>query len=54
MRFTTALATAALVGFVAAEDHQVQVGQGGLAFVPSNITAAQGDTITFIFNPKNQ
>jgi plastocyanin len=55
MRFTTALATASLVGFVAATDFPVTVGAGGqLVFEPNNVTAAAGDTITFTFNPKNQ
>ncbi|EIW85455.1 Cupredoxin [Coniophora puteana RWD-64-598 SS2] len=35
------------------QDHQVQVGAGGLTYTPSNITAQPGDTITFKFMAKN-
>jgi len=36
---------------VAASVHQVQVGQGGLKFTPSTITAAKGDVVIFTLNP---
>ncbi|VDC06009.1 unnamed protein product [Peniophora sp. CBMAI 1063] len=56
MRFSTALF--ALPAFAASvlaqtQDHQVMVGQSGLSFTPSSVTAAAGDTVTFVFFPKN-
>ncbi|KAI0034497.1 Cupredoxin, partial [Vararia minispora EC-137] len=56
MRFSTAVAV--LSAFVApilaqSQDHQVMVGMSGLTFTPPSITAAAGDTVTFIFYPKN-
>ncbi|KZV75747.1 Cupredoxin [Peniophora sp. CONT] len=56
MRFSTALfALPALAASVLAQtqDHQVMVGQTGLTFSPSSVTAAAGDTVTFVFFPKN-
>jgi len=57
MRFTTAFAAiSALVATVSAQtqDHQVMVGMNAtLTFTPSSISANAGDTVTFIFNPKN-
>jgi len=54
MRFALASATlATLATAVLAANIQVQVGSGALDFSPSSITAAQGDTIEFIFFPKN-
>jgi len=54
MRF--ALASAALATFVSlasAETHNVTVGSGGLVFNPSSINATVGDTVSFVFSPKN-
>jgi len=56
MRFSLAAAAAALapVLFAAAEDHLILVGANGqLAFSPTNITAAAGDTVSFQFQAKN-
>ncbi|KAK0228801.1 Cupredoxin [Armillaria fumosa] len=40
--------------FVSAADHLVTVGDGGtLAFNPTNVTALEGDTVTFSFRAKN-
>ncbi|KAF3483100.1 uncharacterized protein GIQ15_02424 [Arthroderma uncinatum] len=39
----------ALASFVAAENIDVKVGEGGLKFVPDNIKAKQGDNIVFHF-----
>jgi len=49
------LALSALVApvFAQTQDHMVMVGQSGLTFTPSEITAAAGDTVTFVFYPKN-
>jgi len=54
MRFSV-VATALLSAAVAnAADHLVKVGaNGGLVFDPTDITAAQGDTISFQFQGKN-
>jgi len=53
MRFSL-VAAAALPVFVSAADILVQVGAGGqLAFSPTNVTAAVGDTISFQFQGKN-
>jgi plastocyanin len=55
MRFSLAAAAAlAPVLFAAAEDHLILVGANGqLAFSPTNITAAAGDTVSFQFQAKN-
>lgn len=54
MRFAIASATlAVLATTVSAAQIQVQVGASGLAFSPSSVNASQGDTIQFVFNPKN-
>jgi plastocyanin len=55
MLFTTTIFAAALAGAAFAEDHKVVVSDktGSLAFNPSNLTAAEGDTVTFHFWPKN-
>jgi plastocyanin len=54
MRFALASATlAALATTVFAAQIQVEVGVSGLAFSPSSVNASQGDTIQFVFNPKN-
>ncbi|KAF9030822.1 hypothetical protein BDZ89DRAFT_646131 [Hymenopellis radicata] len=53
MRFSFAVAATVLsAAFVSAVDHTVVVGDG-LVFNPTSVTAAQGDTITFSFRPKN-
>jgi plastocyanin len=52
MRFT-ALALLASAAGVLAENFQVQVGQGGLTFNPSQVQAKDGDSITFNFVAKN-
>ncbi|KAK7054645.1 hypothetical protein VNI00_003108 [Paramarasmius palmivorus] len=51
MRFSAATATVALAytAGVLAETHNITVGQGGLTFAPSNITAAEGDIVSFQF-----
>jgi len=57
MRFT--LASAALAAIAAAtsasaqNNIQVQVGNGGLTFSPSSVNASVGDTVSFVFYPKN-
>lgn len=54
MRFALASATfATLATAVFAESFQVQVGANGLNFNPTTVTAVQGDTIEFVFMPKN-
>jgi plastocyanin len=55
MLFTSAvLAAASLATFASAADHQVVVGgAAGLVYTPSNITAAVGDTVTFLFETRN-
>ncbi|KAF2448380.1 Cupredoxin [Karstenula rhodostoma CBS 690.94] len=54
MRFSLfTAATAALAGSAAAVDHLVVVGNGSLTFEPANLTAAEGDTVTFKFWPKS-
>lgn len=55
MHFSTLFAATALAGFALAEDHKVAVGTktGELVFKPDSITAAEGDTVTFRFWPKN-
>jgi len=53
MRFSL-VAAATLPLLASAADHLVTVGAGGLlAFSPPNITAAQGDTVSFQFQSKN-
>lgn len=49
------LAAAALVGAAFAADHKVIVSTktGDLLYNPNNLTAAEGDTVTFHFWPKN-
>lgn len=54
MRFSTfAVATSAVAGSAFAADHIVVAGKSGLTFEPANITAAEGDTVTFKFWPKS-
>jgi plastocyanin len=55
MRFALASSTlATLVTAVLAANIQVQVGgPNGLNYNPQSVTAAQGDTIEFVFMPKN-
>jgi len=54
MRFALASATLATFATVVfAETFQVQVGSNGLNFNPTTVTAASGDTIEFVFMPKN-
>ena len=54
MRFSTIIATA-LAGTAFAVEHLVAVGTktGDIVFNPDSITAAEGDTVTFRFWPKN-
>ncbi|KAH9980876.1 Cupredoxin [Lactifluus volemus] len=54
MRFALAsVALATLATTVSGAVHQVAVGGTGLAFNPSQLTAAVGDTVQFVFGPKN-
>ena len=55
MHFSTLFAATALAGSAFAADHKVAVGTktGELVFNPDTITAAEGDTVTFRFWPKN-
>lgn len=60
MLFSASLIIAAAASLVSAQtsngtgvDHQITVGQNGLAFNPPSITAAVGDTVTFVFYAKN-
>jgi len=54
MRFAlTSVALATLATTVAGVAHQVQVGGTTLVFTPNQVTAAVGDTINFVFGPKN-
>jgi plastocyanin len=55
MRFAfTSAAIATLATAASAAQFNVTVGAGGiLAYSPSSINASVGDTVTFIFNPKN-
>jgi plastocyanin len=55
MHFSTIIASSALLGLALAEDHSVRVGgtNGELTFDPNSLTAAEGDTVTFNFWPKN-
>ncbi|KAF9567533.1 hypothetical protein CPC08DRAFT_703071 [Agrocybe pediades] len=52
--FSSIIATALLsASLVKAETHLIKVGDGGLVFNPSQLTAAAGDTISFQFQAKN-
>lgn len=55
MHFSTVFAATALCSTAFAADHIVAVGnkQGELVFEPDNVQAAEGDTVTFKFWPKN-
>ena len=54
MRFSSFFTATALAGSALAVDHIVSVGKDSkLAFVPDVIQAAEGDTVTFKFWPKN-
>ena len=55
MRFTLASAALAIAAATSASaaNIQVQVGNGALAFNPNSVTANVGDTISFVFYPKN-
>ena len=55
MHFSTIFAATALAGTAFAADHSVAVGTkaGELVFKPDSIKAAEGDTVTFKFWPKN-
>jgi plastocyanin len=44
---------ATLASTVSAADTQVKVGSSGLAFDPPSVNASSGDTVTFVFYPKN-
>ncbi|PWN98149.1 hypothetical protein FA09DRAFT_329777 [Tilletiopsis washingtonensis] len=50
MFFRAPLILAALAACVSAANITVQVGQGGDKFSPTSVTAAQGDTISFVFH----
>jgi plastocyanin len=55
MHFSAIVASSALLGLAIAEDHTVRVGgtNGELKFDPNSLKAAEGDTVTFKFWPKN-
>jgi plastocyanin len=54
MRLSLAVAAlSSLVVSVVAETHLVLVGDGGLTFNPTSVTAAQGDVVAFEFRAKN-
>ncbi|KAF2195992.1 Cupredoxin [Delitschia confertaspora ATCC 74209] len=55
MQFSTIFTSSALMGLALAADHTVKVGTADskLVFEPSNVQAAEGDTVTFHFWPKN-
>jgi hypothetical protein len=54
MRSSIIVATLGAVSMVQAANFVVQVGAGGkLAFTPNTVQAANGDTISFQFSPKN-
>ncbi|KAF2112755.1 Cupredoxin [Lophiotrema nucula] len=55
MHFSKTFAAAALAGSALAADHTIRVGgdSGATVFIPNNVTAAEGDTVTFHFWPKN-
>jgi len=44
---------ATLVSTVSAATFQVKVGNGATAFDPTSVNASTGDTVTFVFYPKN-
>jgi len=49
----TAAFIVAAAGFASAADHLVLVGDGGLVFNPTSVTAAVGDNVIFEFRAKN-
>lgn len=49
----TAVFIAATAGFASAADHLVLVGDSGLVFNPTSVTAAVGDNVIFEFRAKN-
>jgi len=55
MHFSLAsVVLATLASTVSAANIQVQVGaSGALAYTPSSVNASAGDTVTFVFSPKN-
>jgi plastocyanin len=53
MHFTFAPAVLALATIASAANIQVDVGLNGIAFTPSSANATTGDTVQFIFHPKN-
>jgi plastocyanin len=55
MLYSTLFAATALVGAATAVDHKVSVSDksGALIFMPDSIVAAQGDTVSYHFWPKN-
>ena len=54
MHFSLATAVlATLASTVSAATFQVQVGASGLTYTPSSVNASTGDTVTFVFSPKN-
>ncbi|KAF2819354.1 hypothetical protein CC86DRAFT_307239 [Ophiobolus disseminans] len=55
MHFSTIFAATALIGAAVAENHFIAVSNktGALAFFPDSLQAANGDTVTFRFWPKN-
>jgi plastocyanin len=52
MLFST-LAVTAFSAVASAKTIRIDVGQGGLTFSPSDITAAVGDILEFHYHPKN-
>lgn len=53
MRSAFNVGVLALASLVLAEDvHKVDVGEGGLVFNPSSVTAAEGDVVEFHFYPQ--
>jgi plastocyanin len=54
MHFSLAsVVLATLASTVSAANIQVQVGASGLTYTPSSVNASTGDTVTFVFSPKN-
>jgi plastocyanin len=54
MHFSLAsVVVATLASAVSAANIQVQVGASGLTYTPSSVNATTGDTVTFVFSPKN-
>ena len=55
MHFSTIFAATAMAGAAFAADHTVAVSNkaGDLIFKPDSVQAAEGDTVTFKFWPKN-